>query len=158
MIFYVYTDGACSGNPGPGGYAAVILNSETNTPPVVLRGYSKHTTNNIMELMGIIHALTYIPQGSNINIYTDSEYVQKGITEYLHKWRKNNFKDIKNVRLWKEIYSLLQLSNVKISWVKGHNGDMYNEMADAEAVKTIELGKANKIPDIFDTLFTNLKG
>jgi ribonuclease HI len=144
-ILRVYTDGACSGNPGPGGYAAVILN--TNGVMSTLSGGEKSTTNNRMEMLATIESLkvlrTMLKQPDYlIEYYVDSQYVLKGITEWMEGWKKKNWKGttgpVKNRELWEQIDELKNGLNIKWIWVKGHAGDEYNEIVDKLAVAEIE--------------------
>ena len=128
----IYTDGACKGNPGEGGWGAYI---EYNNEKVKLYGYEKDTTNNRMEITAAIEALRYIKVKSNIIIYTDSKYLMNGINTWIHDWKKNNWrtssnKGVKNVDLWKIIDELNSNHSIKWSWVKGHSGNPGNDMAD----------------------------
>ena len=128
----VYTDGACSGNPGPGGWGATIkINEET----IDLNGGEENTTNNRMELMAAIKALNYIDKDYESILFTDSNYVKDGITKWIHNWKKNNWqtaskKPVKNSDLWKELDALHNERRVLWKWVKGHAGDPGNERAD----------------------------
>lgn len=143
----IYTDGACSGNPGPGGYAAIIID-ELGVESIVSGG-KKATTNNRMEMLALIGALKKaheIESDSSekveINLYVDSQYVLKGATEWLAGWKKKNWKatsgPVKNRDLWEEIDQLLPGLKIKWIWVKGHAGNKYNELADEIAVAEIE--------------------
>lgn len=136
MNYAIYTDGSCRGNPGPGGWAALIKNMD-NGNEKILRGGEASTTNNIMELTAIINALTeFMPSASEspkITIYSDSDYCVKGIKEWLPKWIKTNFKDKKNVELWKNYIELSEGLNIDIKWVKAHNGHYENELVDSMA-------------------------
>ena len=128
----IYTDGACKGNPGEGGWGAYI---EYNNEKVKLYGYETETTNNRMEITAAIEALRYIKVKSNIVIYTDSKYLMNGINTWIHDWKKNNWrtssnKGVKNVDLWKIIDELNSNHSIKWSWVKGHSGNPGNDMAD----------------------------
>ena len=128
----VYTDGACSGNPGPGGFAAILLYKERKK---IISGFEEITTNNRMELRAVIEALKAI-KNKNIPtvIYTDSSYVQKGLTQWIESWKKRNWKKVKNVDLWKELDTLVRkFKDLEIKHVKGHSGDKYNELADSIA-------------------------
>lgn len=144
-IIRVYTDGACSGNPGPGGYAAVILNSNGVTETI--SGGEKSTTNNRMEMLATIESLKAIKKMITqpdylIEYYVDSQYVLKGITEWLEGWKRKNWKGtsgpVKNRELWEQIDELKKGLNIKWIWVKGHNGDEFNEIVDKLAVAEIE--------------------
>ena len=137
MKYLIYTDGACSGNPGKGGWAAIILDSNTNQTNV--SGSEKNTTNNRMELMAPIMALKKIKKGSEITIYTDSMYVKDGITEWikkwkLNKWKSSNKKPVKNKDLWVKLDSSCQKHKVNWKWVKAHAGNKYNNLVDELAV------------------------
>ena len=127
----IYTDGACSGNPGPGGWGAVMLYGKHEKR---ISGGEKLTTNNKMELKAAIEGLKNITKPDiKVKIYTDSVYVQKGITEWIFSWKKKNFKDVKNVELWKELDQMASKFKIEWNWVKAHNGDKYNEIADSLA-------------------------
>ena len=128
----IYTDGACKGNPGEGGWGAYL---EYNNEKVKLYGYETDTTNNRMEITAAIEALRYIKVKSNIIIYTDSKYLMNGINTWIHDWKKNNWrtssnKGVKNVDLWQIIDELNSNHSIKWIWVKGHSGNPGNEMAD----------------------------
>ncbi len=137
----IYTDGACSGNPGPGGWSAVIV--DENGKQKILKGSSAQTTNNQMELTAFIEALSYF-QHRNVKIivYSDSKYLVDGVTKWLANWKKRNWKTsdgkpIKNLDLWQKIDVLLQNTNVELKWVKGHGRNFYNDLADKIAVEQI---------------------
>ena len=134
---FVYTDGACSGNPGPGGFAAILLYDEKEK---VISGYEKNTTNNRMELKAVIEALKAIKNKSIPTIvFTDSIYVQKGLTEWMKNWKKRNWKKVKNTDLWKELDLLVnQFKDIEIKHIKGHAGNKYNELADTIAKNEIK--------------------
>lgn len=135
MDITIYTDGGCSGNPGPGGWAYVILVGDNK---VLLSGGDASTTNNRMELTAVISALKYISmnyKGSNVTLYTDSKYVQQGITAWINRWIKNGWRTadkklVKNVELWQALYALDKEINPVWNWVKGHAGNTYNELCD----------------------------
>ena len=133
MSIKVYTDGACKGNPGPGGWGVYIqLNDEEKD----LYGGNPETTNNQMEMQAALEALKYLEDKNEvIELYTDSNYLRQGITEWIHKWKLNNWrtaakKPVANRDLWIEISDLNEKMNVKWNWVKGHAGDPGNERAD----------------------------
>ena len=140
----IYTDGACIGNPGPGGWAAVIIEKDKNEE---LFGGEKMTTNNRMELTAVIKALEYCnfkideqPDFKYLKIFTDSTYVKEGITVWINKWEKNNWKtsdkkNVKNVDLWKTLKELSKSRQINWEWVKGHSGNPMNELADSLAKK-----------------------
>jgi ribonuclease HI len=133
----IYTDGACSGNPGPGGWAAVLM---YNGVEKEISGSEEMTTNNRMEMLAVIKALEIIKKSCTIEIYTDSQYVSRGATEYLKNWKQNNWKgtknkEIKNLDLWTRLYILIAEHQISWHWVRGHSGNKYNERVDALAVK-----------------------
>ena len=138
----IYTDGACSGNPGKGGWGAVLIQ---NKEEKYLSGSNKFTTNNQMELTATIEALKSIVNPSNIALYTDSQYVKNGITSWIFNWKKNgwrtaNKKLVANKDLWIELDKYVDFHSVDWFWVKGHSGDRYNEIADELAVKAMNNG------------------
>ena len=137
----IYTDGSCIGNPGFGGWAAIIFLKDKK---VKIKGKKKNTTNNQMELMAPIKALKKIPTGEKVQIFTDSNYVKMGITEWIKSWKRNNWKTsnkkkVKNKDLWKELDYLSKKHQIKWFWVKGHSGDAANEEADQLARKAANL-------------------
>ena len=141
MKITIYTDGACSGNPGIGGWGAVILIEDAK--PVHLHGGSDHTTNNQMELTAAIEALKYFSESSTLNFFTDSKYVKEGIESWVHNWKKNGWKTtakkpVKNKELWKELDAQITKHTINWQWVKGHAGNVHNETADYLARKFIE--------------------
>ena len=141
MKYIIYTDGACSGNPGPGGWGAVIIDEKNNQ--IELSGSEKSTTNNRMELLAPIKALKKIKEEANITIFTDSTYLKNGITEWIKKWEINgwksaNKKPIKNKDLWQELNTLTQKKDIDWKWVKAHAGNPLNELADQLATKAIK--------------------
>ncbi len=135
----IYTDGACKGNPGPGGWG-VILRYPTHEKE--LFGGEPQTTNNRMELMAVIAGLEALEQLCEATVYTDSQYVQKGMSEWIHNWKKRNWQTstktpVKNVDLWKRLDALANRYKVKWQWVRGHNGHPENERADVLANRGI---------------------
>lgn len=141
MNIKIYTDGACSGNPGIGGWGAVILIPENET--INLNGGSNDTTNNQMELTATIEALKYFRDSKNITIFTDSKYVMNGIETWINNWKKNGWKTtskkpVKNKILWEQLDKEISKHKVEWNWVKGHDGNRYNEKADYLARKFIE--------------------
>lgn len=124
---FIYTDGACRGNPGKGGWGAVILHGDTHRK---MCGGENPSTNNRMEMSAAIHALYEIKVPSEIHLYSDSKYLIDGMTKYLPKWKKTNFKDIKNADLWGALDMLSNQHTVYWKWVKGHAGNPLNELAD----------------------------
>ena len=136
----IYTDGACRGNPGPGGWGVLIEYGELSKQ---LYGGDVSTTNNKMELTAAIMALKEIKEPCEIILYTDSKYVLQGIEEWIHNWKKRgwrgaNKKLVKNINLWKELDELRDKHNIKWNWVKGHSGDPGNETADMLANRGID--------------------
>ena len=137
----IYTDGSCLTNPGNGGWAAIINKDGEITK---ISGSEKNTTNNRMELLAPINALKNINPKSQIEIYTDSQYVKLGITEWINKWVTNNWKtskreDVKNKDLWIELFNLDKSLNIKWNWVKAHAGNPMNEEVDLLAKKAANL-------------------
>ena len=136
MKLKIYTDGACSGNPGKGGWAAIILDGKNQSS---ISGSVNKTTNNRMELMAPIMALKKIRNKSEIIIYTDSRYVKDGITEWIKKWKLNNWKNsnkksVKNKDLWVKLDNSCRNHNISWKWVKAHAGNKFNNLADELAV------------------------
>ena len=136
MKFKIYTDGACSGNPGKGGWAAIIIDGKNQSN---ISGSENKTTNNRMELMAPIMALKKIKTKSEIIIYTDSRYVKDGITEWIKKWKLNNWKSsnkkpVKNKDLWMKLDNCCQKHLVNWKWVKAHAGNKLNNLVDELAV------------------------
>ena len=135
----IYTDGACSGNPGKGGWGAILINAKETK---YMSGSKQLTTNNQMELTATIEALKAISKPSSIALYTDSQYVKNGITSWIFNWKKNgwktaNKKPVANKDLWIELEKYVDFHSVNWFWVKGHSGDHYNEIADELAVKAM---------------------
>ena len=131
-IIKIYTDGACRGNPGPGGWGALILKDNEE---IKLNGGQNDTTNNQMELTAVIKALDFFSESTEIEIFTDSKYVMDGITEYIKKWKVNGWKTaskkpVKNSDLWKQLDDLSTHHSIKWNWVKGHSGHRENDIAD----------------------------
>ncbi|GHA56653.1 ribonuclease H [Amylibacter ulvae] len=134
---FAYTDGACSGNPGPGGWGAILIarNSDTVLKERELNGGAQLTTNNQMELMAAISALEALEKPSTLTVVTDSSYVKDGITKWIFGWKKNGWrnaakKPVKNAELWQRLDTAAQRHNVTWEWVKGHAGHPENERAD----------------------------
>jgi len=148
-LIEIYTDGGCSGNPGPGGWSHVIIRDDVLVSEKW--GAEKQTTNNRMELQAVISALEFLSQeplseedrkGEKISIYTDSQYVQKGITLWLAEWKKKEWKTsdkkpVKNKELWQRLEALAELFRISWVWVRGHAGNKYNERCDELAKKAI---------------------
>ena len=137
----IFTDGACSGNPGIGGWGAVIIID--NAESLFLNGGEKVTTNNKMELKAAINSLKYFKKPETIEIFTDSKYVKDGINSWIINWKKNGWKtsskqNVKNKELWIELDNQITKHKIEWEWVKGHAGNKYNEEADVLARKFIE--------------------
>jgi len=146
----LFTDGACSGNPGPGGWGAVLRWADKTQ---YLNGAEELTTNNRMELMAPIMGLRALKKPCHVLITTDSKYVHKGITEWIHNWKKNNWKTaankpVQNQDLWVLLEIELQRHEVTWEWVKGHSGHIENDKADELARDAIKKMKTNKIDKI----------
>ena len=140
MTVVIYTDGACKGNPGPGGWGAWLQYGEVEKE---LCGGERATTNNRMELTAVIRALQVLKRGCEVQLHTDSKYVQQGITAWIHGWKKNGWrtsgkKPVKNDDLWKELDGLAQQHDIDWRWVKGHAGHVGNERADQLANRGVE--------------------
>jgi ribonuclease HI len=139
MSIEIYTDGACSGNPGPGGWGAIL---KWNGHEKELSGGEEETTNNRMEMTAVVKGLEALKKPSDVTLYTDSKYVLQGATEWLEGWKARgwkgaNKKPVKNQDLWEQIDSAIQTHNVKFVWVKGHSGHEFNERVDKLAVAAI---------------------
>ncbi|WP_339047674.1 ribonuclease HI [Candidatus Mesenet endosymbiont of Phosphuga atrata] len=135
----IYTDGACSGNPGPGGWAAIILFNDKRKD---ICGGEENTTNNKMELKAVISGIKALKTPCRVNIYTDSTYVKNGITEWIKKWKINNWRTsknlkVKNLELWMELDEVTTKHSINWYWIKSHAGHKYNEEADCLARKEI---------------------
>lgn len=138
--FQIYTDGACRGNPGPGGWGALLLYGDHRKE---LFGGEAETTNNRMELTAAIKALAILKRPCEITLYTDSQYVRKGITEWIENWKQRNWrtaakKPVKNVDLWKQLDEQVKRHHIHWVWVKGHDGNPGNEFADELANRGID--------------------
>jgi ribonuclease HI len=138
----IYTDGACKGNPGPGGWGVLLQSGDTRKE---LFGGERSTTNNRMELTAVIQALQALKRPCEVTLYLDSQYVLKGITEWMPGWKAKGWRTaskqpVKNVELWRQLDDLLATSGHKVDWrwVRGHNGDPGNERADALANMGVE--------------------
>jgi len=137
----IYTDGACSGNPGPGGWGSILMYKGHRRE---LSGGETDTTNNRMEMMAVIKALETLKRPCNITLHTDSTYVMKGMTEWLEGWKTRNWrtagkKPVKNVDLWQRLETAIDAHQVKWVWVKGHSGVPENERADFLATQAIQV-------------------
>ena len=129
---YIYSDGACKGNPGPGGWGALLV---TDGHRKEICGGEANTTNNRMEMTAVIRALESLKRPSAVEVHTDSQYVQKGISEWMAGWKRRNWrtadgKPVKNQDLWLQLDALSQLHRIEWKWVRGHNGHPENERAD----------------------------
>ena len=136
----IYTDGACKGNPGPGGWAALLRYGGIEK---VLSGAELATTNNRMEMQAAISGIGLLTKACKVAVYTDSKYVKDGITKWIHNWKKNNWSKsdkgvVKNVDLWKELDLLTEKHQVEWHWVKGHSGHPENELVDAKAKEAMD--------------------
>ena len=136
----IYSDGACKGNPGPGGWGAVM---EYGDARKLLHGGELVTTNNRMELMAAIEALALLRRPCKVALYTDSQYMRKGITEWLHNWKRNGWrtaarKPVKNADLWQRLDEVAQPHEIAWHWIKGHSGHPGNELADQLANKGVD--------------------
>jgi ribonuclease HI len=136
----IYTDGACSGNPGPGGWGAILSFAGKEKE---LKGGELHTTNNRMELMAAISALEALTKPCDVDLHTDSQYVRNGISSWINSWKKNGWKTadkkpVKNIDLWQRLDAALKQHTVRWHWVKGHAGHPMNERADQLACAAID--------------------
>ena len=145
----IFTDGSCLGNPGPGGYAAILKYKQTEK--ILSNGYYK-TTNNRMELLAAIVALEQLKEACEVQLYSDSQYLRNGITNWIHGWKKNGWKTankqpVKNVDLWQRLDELVKSHHIEWIWVKGHTGHIENERCDIIAKTQAES------PSLHDTIF-----
>lgn len=136
----IYTDGACRGNPGPGGWGAVLMSGSHRKE---LKGAQPETTNNRMELTAAIEALAALKRRCQVKLYTDSQYVRQGITEWIHQWKKRDWrtadrKPVKNVDLWQALDEQILRHDIEWHWVRGHSGVPENERADELANEAID--------------------
>ena len=147
LTLTIYTDGSCIGNPGPGGWAAILIHDQNE---LQISGAEAHTTNNRMEIQAAIEALKIVPQHIHVHIYTDSNYLKDGITSWIKKWKLNGWittdrKPVKNVDLWQMLDQLVLNHKVEWFWVKAHNNHPLNERADAlakSAIITLKMSSA----------------
>ena len=140
QLVEIFTDGACRGNPGPGGWAALLRLGEHEK---LLSGADAHTTNNRMELMAAIEGLMALKRSSRVQLTTDSQYVRQGITQWIHNWKRNGWKTsqkkpVVNQDLWQRLDEALKDHQVEWHWVKGHSGHVENERVDALANRGID--------------------
>ena len=136
----IYTDGACKGNPGIGGWGVYVLGKNDETD---LNGFDINTTNNKMELTAVIEGLKTLQNKAEVTIFTDSQYVKNGISQWIYKWKKNGWKTaskkpVKNVELWKKLKDLSSKHSIKWIWVKGHAQNKYNNIVDELAQGAIK--------------------
>lgn len=148
LVVSIHTDGACSGNPGPGGWGAVL---QWGGHEKELSGGEANTTNNRMELMGAIAALEALKRPCTVIVHTDSQYVRQGITSWIHGWKKNNWRrktgePVVNVDLWQRLEAAAAPHTVEWRWVKGHAGDPLNERADALARDAVPGARRRRSP------------
>lgn len=139
---HLFTDGACSGNPGPGGWGLILRHPATGKE-IERAGAEANTTNNRMELMAVIEGLGLLTKPSIVELYSDSQYVLKGLDEWLHSWKRRGWrtadkKPVKNVELWQRLDELASQHDVRMHWIRGHQGHPENERADRLAVKARE--------------------
>ena len=137
----IFTDGACSGNPGIGGWGVVIIIDKKE--PIFLNGGERHTTNNRMELMAAIQSILFFDEKNELEIFTDSKYLKDGIESWIYKWKQNgwktsNKKTVKNKDLWIELERVISNHSINWNWVKGHANNEFNEKADYLARKYIQ--------------------
>ena len=140
----IFTDGACRGNPGPGGWAALLRSQGVEK---MFSGAEPETTNNQMELMAAIQGLEALKRTSSVTLTTDSQYVRQGITQWIHGWKRNGWKTsqkqpVKNKELWQRLDAAVENHDVKWHWVKGHSGHVENERVDQAANEAIDLMQA----------------
>ena len=145
-ITEIWTDGACSGNPGPGGWGAVLVHGETEKE---ISGADPATTNNRMELVAAIEALNALKKPAQVRIHTDSQYVKNGLTQWLPNWKRRNWrtadnKPVANVDLWQALEAAAARHTIEWKWVRGHDGDVMNERADALARAAIVTLRASQ--------------
>jgi len=131
----IYTDGSCLGNPGAGGWCSILMYKGHKK---IIKGGKPQTTNNEMELTAVLEALKKLKEPCKVNLYTDSQYIANAINDWIYNWSKENWsiakkKNIKHLDKWKKIYDLLKIHDVKAIWIKGHDGNYYNELCDKYA-------------------------
>lgn len=145
----IYSDGACSGNPGPGGWAVILLYGQHKKE---ISGGEALTTNNRMELTAAIRGLQQLKESCHVDLYTDSEYLKHGVTEWLHSWKRNNWRradkePVKNKDLWEMLDEQVSRHQVRWHWVRGHSGNEWNERCDALAVAEIDRFRKGRMMD-----------
>ena len=146
-IIEIFTDGACSGNPGPGGWGAILRYGDHEKE---LSGYTKKTTNNRMELLAAIFALEALKNESKAELTTDSSYVKDGITKWIHNWKKKgwkkaNKKPVENRDLWERLDTAASKHDISWHWIRGHSGHVENERADSLAVEAVRRGQSGEV-------------
>ena len=144
--YALFTDGACEPNPGVGGWAFILRNSDTGKESIEV-GREPNTTNNRMEMMAVIAGLTRLEKPSNVTVVSDSKYVLDGMSSWMKKWKRNGWTrsgGIKNLELWKKLDVLAMKHNVSYKWVKGHSGHPENERCDKLAMEQVRLGKCRR--------------
>ncbi|MRJ02723.1 MAG: ribonuclease HI [Epsilonproteobacteria bacterium] len=137
----LFSDGSSLGNPGPGGYCTILRYGKHEK---ILKGSDPHTTNNRMELVGVIEGLKALKEPCQVTIYSDSSYVVKGIEEWLPRWRSKAFKGVKNPDLWREFLEVSSPHRIEACWVKGHSGHRENELCDKIAREMAERAKGSR--------------
>jgi ribonuclease HI len=157
MAIELYTDGACSGNPGPGGWGAILISGKHRKE---LSGYEANTTNNRMELTAVIAGLQSLKKSSSVALYSDSQYVLQGLESWMANWKKNgwrtsNKKPVKNVDLWQALDVLLGQHHVTFHWIRGHSGHLENERADQLAVEAYRTAPITTRDLLLDNRTTN---
>ncbi|MBF0379775.1 MAG: ribonuclease HI [Magnetococcales bacterium] len=144
----IFTDGACSGNPGPGGWGVLLRYGDNRRE---ISGYAPNTTNNRMEMLAAIHALETLKRPCKVVLTTDSNYVKDGITKWIFNWKKRGWrkadkKPVKNADLWKRLDTICVKHDVEWRWVRGHSGNIDNETVDQLAQGAVKLGQAGELP------------
>jgi ribonuclease HI len=139
--FTIFTDGACAGNPGPGGWGAIVIAGDRRRE---MSGYEPATTNNRMEMMAAVQALRSLPPGSSVELHTDSQYLKNGMQSWLARWKRNGWrtadrKPVKNEDLWRTLDALAATHSITWHWVRGHDGHPENERCDALANEAIRM-------------------
>jgi ribonuclease HI len=132
---FLYTDGSCLKNPGVGGYCGIL---KYNNNEKIISNYEDNTTNNRMELKAVIESLKVLKEPCIVHLYSDSKYVLDGLSKWIFNWIKKNFRDVKNIDLWKEYLEVSKVHKIHVNWVKGHNGHIENERCDTIAREKAE--------------------
>jgi ribonuclease HI len=152
MVWTTYTDGgAAPSNPGPSAWGAVVIAPDKSIS--LFKGFSGHGTNQSAELTAAIEGLTRVPAGVKVELVSDSQYVLKGLTEWRAGWERRGFRNAKNeivsnLELWKRLYAVADMRTVSVRWVKGHRGDLYNEMADTLVGEALAIERGESIKSI----------